>query len=317
MREEKSLKKSDIIRILKEEYGRESDPRTVNSSVLSLIELGYPIVTNISKKYGTRSEWYLKKTLSDEEVSAVLLGLRTSEYISPEEKEALSDKIKDFFLTSACGERIIASQCCKSSIDNTFSLLVAIYKAIKDSNMLSFSVINYKTETRKHFEEQGRRIVQYLLKPINVVEGGGRLYLFGELADTGIYRFFPIEKLYDLKQTNVPFDKKNVRTPIPRNNIEGFSMRFDERETATLLIDTIILPDVTDAFGELCRIKCSYGEKSEVEITANFKLLKSYVMGLGISAEVLSPPKLKRSIALELKAVSSKYAEVKRLRGHL
>ncbi|MBO5908977.1 MAG: WYL domain-containing protein, partial [Clostridia bacterium] len=209
--EEKRLKKSDIIRLLKEEYGRESDPRTVNSSLLSLIELGYPIGANISKRYGTRSEWYLKKTLSDAEVNAVMLGIKTSEYILPEEKEALADKIKELFLTSSYGEKVLASQNCKSTVNNTYTLLFAIYKAIEDGYMLSFSILNYKTESRKHFEEQNRRIVQYLLKPISIVEGGGRLYLFGELADTGIYRYFPLDRIYGLKQTTIPFDFKYIR----------------------------------------------------------------------------------------------------------
>ncbi|MBR2474771.1 MAG: WYL domain-containing protein [Clostridia bacterium] len=315
---EKRLTKSKITRLISDEYGMDFDQRTVKVALEALVSLGYPIkYTSVFKdETEHKSQWYIEKPFSKEESGALLLAISSSSLITPDIKEALKRKLNDYLIGYEFVEGIKFNEPDDKSENKYLWSINVIYNAINNLKMLSFSILSYFYDEYKRFEEQNGRVKEYLVKPISVVCYDGSLYLFGELGDTENYRYFNIRKLYDLKETDVSFESKPIKTPLPQNRLEACGSYFGERETATILVSKAALSSVYEMLAPLCKIKCIYAEKAEIEVSANLKLLKPFILSLGSEAEVLSPTKLRRSLALEAQSVSAKYGEVRRLKGY-
>ena len=312
------LSQSEIASYLESDHGCSCDRRTVSAALDTLCKLGYQIKYETSARGGGeyKTDFYLERSLSETESASLLLSIETSTVISRELCELLKEKLKAYLpaLESNC-ETVIQNRDTLGCMKNIWSLDV-INKALKDRLMLSFSLISYTSDGHNHFDEELGRVKEYLVKPIGTIYTENGFHLFGELADTKIYRYFPINSIYELKVTNVSFVPiPDLKPPIPKNRLEAATMYFGEREKATLTVDKSLLGEIFSLLSPLCNLRCSYGDKAELEVYADLTLLRRLVLSYGSRIEVLTPTKLRRAVALELQAASAKYREIRKLRG--
>ena len=317
---ESRLSKADILKHLYEDNGIDCDRRTVGASLRSLITHGYPIRFEKrlrgNKEYKTA--WYLEPSLSREDSERLAISALSSSTVSDAlsrwvlsrvtEGESEPSELPDIFYPKK--DNIV--------IDHLFKSIFAVYDAIKSNHMLSFSVIEYTDTERKHFEEDLGRVIEYLVKPFGIVYTESGYYLFGELGDSEKYRYFDLERIYDLKETTVPYIlDRAITPPLPLNRLESREMRFSEREKAVFTVNRSLLGVCYKMLYPLYTVKCFYGNFAEIEVFEDLTLLKSFLLSLGAGCEVLSPTKLRRGMAIELQNAASRYKEVRRLRGSL
>jgi hypothetical protein len=305
---------------MQNEYHRTCDKRTIVSSLESLLSLGYPINFKALKGKNKlqKTDWYISPIITDTENKDLLLSIAASCFIDKNEAGSIICALSPFI--KCYGEFYIISKtendnACKLSI---FKSLNSINLAISENKMISFSVIDYYKNGIPHLHESDGRIQIYLVKPIEVISAYSSLLLFCELGDTGICRYFKIDRLYDVTVTTTKSLGSIVSTaPIPRNKLEASAAFISKRENATLRVSTDRLSEICEALGDEWNIVCRYGNKTEISVSADLRLLKKFILSFGAEIEVLSPTKLRRAVGTELREAASKYSEVRKLYGQL
>ena len=307
------LKKRQIQEILKKEYGYELDVRTVSKALEDLLSLGYPLGYTLMENGTSKTDWYYKKALSENASLALSVALKSTPYVS-------DDVFKTVFALLDPSHKSLKNNVTFSEFANDrtaeIEMLTVLSDAIAKRKMIHYSLISYVLSGKRHFEQDCGSVCRYIAKPLKIVHNGIECYLFAELGDTGTYRFIKLRTIGDVEITDITFHTEDIPSPpMPQNQAEANAMLSTEREKAVIRVDKHLVGAVADAFGELCSIKALYGKYAEIEITSPLRVVKAFAMMLGTGIEVLSPTKLRRSIALELKETLSKYPDARRLRG--
>lgn len=313
---ESPLSASEVGRLLKSEYGERYDARTVRNALEGLAELGYPVRFDTVGK--GKSNWFLERDLSREQTDMLLLSLYSSVYL---DKENLSDLLYALSKHTVSRSAVLSTvkfDKRKFDINEQIKSINVIYKAIQDSYMLNFSLINHTIDGKRVYDICEGRVRQYLVKPISVISVFGNISLFGELGDTGAYRYFPIEKINDIRITDIRFIPiGGISAPIPNCRLEAEAIAFNQSERAVVRIADSLVGEFVDKFGGECHLLCSYSGMSELEVNCDLRLLKGLILSFGGLIEALSPTKLRRSIASELQSAISKYPEMRKYKGTL
>lgn len=317
---DKRLTKADIVKLLRSDFGIECDRRTVGSSLDSLVCRGYRISydTKLKGERYHRTNWYIEPMLSSDEASLLLLSLECCPTVTPSAQSTIEKALE---YSASLPENVPKISCAPknpSLVRELYGNIKGIYEAIKQEFMVSFSIIEYVEDSRVHFEEDLGRVKEFLVKPIGVLKCESGFYLFGELGDTGIYRYFPLSRIYALKITDVTFSTALCPcVPMPLNKLESISMRFSSREKAVFSVKRSLVGLCHELLFPLCTVKCLYGDKAEIEVLEDLNVLKGFLLSLGAECEALSPTKLRRAMGAELKAASSGYSEFRAYKGKL
>ena len=312
---ENVLKKREIREILKTEYGYELDVRTVSSALEDLLSLGYPLGYTLMENGTSKTDWYYIKPLSDSEGVSLSIALNTSPYVSKEIRNKVINAVDPS--RECINTEIIFSEFADLCSDE-IEVLNKLKEAISNKKMIRYSMISYVLSGKRHFEQDCGSVCRYIAKPLKIVHNGTEAYLFAELGDSGIYRFIKLKMIGDVEITGISFHTEGIPSPpMPKNKAEANAMLTTDREKAVVRVDKRFIGAVTDAFGELCILKALYGKYAEIEISGPLKVIKEFALMLGAGIEVLSPTKLRRSMALELKETLSKYPDARRLRGSI
>ena len=319
---ENRLSKGEICKLLKDNYARKCDLRTVKAGLDSLLNLGYDIkyrtIERRSENGVIHTDWYMDKLFTKEESMAIILSLKSNTALT---ENRIADIQKKLFpmLTEPEIAEIIAypksEHLCDENITDTVDI---IYRAVKEQVMLSFSVIEHRLNGKISFEKNSSgQVKEYLFKPYRVACYGGKVNLYGEIGDTGAKRYFPIERLYMPRLTDITFAKPTVEMTFPKNRLERKNRNAYECERAVIIVKNDILGDIYDALGTSAKIISTYNGKTELELLAPIKLLEPLIMHFGSKAEVISPTKLRRSVAIELKTAAEQYKIWHKFTGHL
>ena len=312
---ENTLTKNKIAEYLLLEYGRRCDLRSISAALDWLIKIGLPIKYRSINYKGKekKTDWQILSSQDSENSMLTILSFITSRYISEDEAK----KIFCSFFDNTPELNIIKNENGIYDSKEILKSLFAINNAINDNNMLLFSIFDFVADNRKHFNELNGQVREYLVKPIKVIASYGILYLFCELGDTQIYRFFPIHRLTNLRSANIKFELyTDTSIPIPSSKLEAEWMFIGQREKAVLRIKTERLGEFTERFGGEYKVICSYAALTEVELFTDLRALKGLILSFGADIEVLSPTKLRRAVATELQAAVIKYSEIRKLRGN-
>ncbi len=313
------LTKGDIAKHLLCDYGREADQRTVLSTLEQLISHDNRISFN-NKKRGSKvfkHSFFLKSEIDQAMTELAALSLISSRLLKNDE----IDSVLHVFPCSTDAlpyvkeiQRFSRSELGVNEINN---ILIVIFKAIKDNNMLNFALLDFISDEKNHFIEYENTVKRYLCAPIKVVSSYGRLWLFAELGDTGVFRYFPVDMLCDIRKTEIRFKAGEVILPAPSCELEGERMLLSVRERVILRIKNSYLGEFSEKLGLLCKVRVRHGEYSEIEVICDINALKRHILSFGSACEVLSPTKLRRGIALELQSACTKYREIKKLKGYI
>lgn len=316
------LSKREICDILKSKYNRECDLRTVRTALDSLLRFGYDIkYRTIERNSGNgmiRTDWYMEKLFTKEESAAIILSLKLNSSLSENRIADIEKKLFHMLTDSDIFDIVTASSSKINYSVNITDTLDTVHRAIKEHLMLTFSIIEHRLNEKISLERNCLgQVKEYLFKPCGIVCYGGMANLYGEIGDTGVKRYFPIERLYMPKLTDITFTKTTKEIPLPNNKLERKNRNACERERAVIVVKNEALGDIYDNLGANAKIISAYNGKTELEINAPLKALEGMILHLGSKAEVISPTKLRRAVALELRTAGEQYKVWHKFTGHL
>lgn len=316
--EKNTLNTKNICEILRNDYGIICDQRTAKTAICSLRDLGYPIgyAETIKNGKSFKSNWFIAPTFSKSEKTAIAAAVNTSILLNDKEK---SKTLKKLGIDKGDCKNLLTfthiPHCDETELQKKIE---TVTEAINERKMLSFAVIEYREGASLCLFHSCNTVKRYLIKPLKLLFYPNNVFLFCELGDSGNYRYFRLSTLYDITLTkNDFFYENNIELPLPINEAECENMELSSRERAVLMIDRKNLSRLLYTLGEAAKIKTLNESSAEIEVLANFSMLKEIIMQYGSSIEVLSPTKLRRWVALELRSAAGKYGEIKRLRGPL
>lgn len=306
-----------ISKILKEEHNRSTDPRTLKSTINTLIDCGYPIKRNEEiLKNERKNSWYYEPYISADECELLSIALDTSTYIDNKTCCKLKEKFSAVTAYNFDQKNYVKAKTEHLSSEEILGYINRINSAIKGNKYISFSIITHFINKSRCFERNNLTTKIYVARPIKTIIAYGTFLVFCELGDTGIYRYFPIERMYDIQIAGEYQGCSNpINTPLPQSILEATSLTFSERQRATVRVHNSYLSEFVEQLGQDCELICKYDDKTEIAITTDLRALKHLILSFGSYAEALSPTKLRRSVALELRAACAKYPEVRKLYG--
>lgn len=308
------LSQTNICKILKDDYEITCDKRTLRSALSGICDIGFPIKSSENGFEG----WYIETDFTPSDAKALYLALSTSTYIDEKVGDGLKEKLSMLFKPLAVDTLSYKTK--NQSIDslNILNTLEATGKAIREHRLMSFSVKSFNENGKSRLERSDGFVKIYLVRPVEVICAYGTLFLFCELGNTQMYRFFSIEKMYDARAESIDLcPSEAFEAPLPLNYLEARSLMLAERQKAVVRINSRYLSEFTDCLGDVCEILYTNESTTELAVFTNLTALKRLILSFGSYAEAVSPTKLRRSIALELKEAISHYPEFRRLHGSI
>lgn len=313
--EDNRLTKNKIKELLKSDYGRDCDLKTIRTSLQALIEMGFDVRYETKSSRDCKTNWYIERLFNEKETEAIMLSLYSCPSIERTELNEIVQKLEPYL----CGGnrwKSVSADCSDCQRTPSARVIDTVFEAIGSCKMVNFPLVTHRFKSKPTFERDMMGFVRdYLVKPIGIYCLNARLYLYGEIGDTGRYRFFPIDRIYEPKITDIAFIPTKITPQSPRSTLEKSEPRADARERAVIVFDNSVLSEVYDQLGECCTVISEYNGKTELEVTAAYSHLLHFVLGFGSLAEVTFPTKLRRSVSVELQKASNKYRFQTKLRG--
>ena len=202
--EESSLSIRDINKYMMESLGITLDRRTIYGYIKDMRKLGLSVSEYDKNKEG----YYLKSySLKDHEVKTLIDAIRSSKFITKQNKEEIIEKIER--LNAIYRGRIVTSDIYENNISKTTKeeILINTYKlrtAIKENKKIKFNYLKeYGAQRSDEFKG-----TEYVVNPICLILNKEDYYLLCVSEDDGEeIRNFRVEKMLEVKITDDMIDK--------------------------------------------------------------------------------------------------------------
>ncbi len=303
--EKKGLSVSDVTKLLKSEYDRDVDRKTVKRNLMLLMSYGFANVFDGKERY-----WKAERFFSEREKEMLAESIAINPNIPRSEGceilKKLEAQVGDFGVYKKvvfAGRGTVNHNSCKENLN-------IVINAIKERKMLTFSVIIYQKngKIRLKRNEYGQ-VIEYLVNPETVISTGGSFKLLGAIGDSGKYMYFPVDKMYGLTVTDIAGKSALVfyENYLPVNKAEAERPYFDKKEKIVFIADQNAIERVYENFGEEAEAVREYGGKVEMWVYCEAEAFKSFALGLCGDIEVIYPKALRKNIAENLKSAYEIY----------
>ena len=300
------LTQQEILRILAEEYETGCDRRSVKSNVLSLIEMGYVI--------DMESGYYLKeRRFSEEELSMLIDCVSHADKFGEGRKTKLITKLKTYgnkYFDPRVPDITNIQKPPHFNEDNITKALRIISDAIAAGKQIVFTYNDYGSDLKLH----PRRIEEYVVNPYRIVLSFGRFFLVGNYDSRDNITYYRIDRMSavemideNLKPYSSLSDAKNG-IEIPRNMTEQVYMLGGERVDAKIAIDSRIISDVVDCFGDEFEVLEEDETGMIINVKCNENALLYWALQYGAAAEVLSPESLRDNLRRCVTTMNERYS---------
>ena len=277
-----------IDRILSEQYGLASNPRTIQEDIRFLREAGMGIETVRS----TQNRYYVSHRLFElPELQLLIDAVESSRFVTEKKSKALTDKLLTF--TSVGGaeqlrHHFVTTPDRKPENEQIYYIADTVSRAIRLKKKIRFQYYQYDAYKNKVLKRDGE---PYVFSPYSLVWNGDFYYMIGWCDTHGGMGSYRIERIY-----TTPEILEEDAVPPP----EGFSpsdyvgtmfrMYSTERETVTLACDNDLMDAMIDRFGT--DVKVTENRETEfvieVEIAVNH-VFYSWVFGFGGRLRIIAP----------------------------
>lgn len=266
--------------------------RTVSRDIETLCRAGIPIVTEQGRNGGISiAPGYTlpKQLLTEEELSAILSGIRGVDSISPvPHKAALEEKL------SQSGE-------------SASPMLIDLASHYKDSLTKKISILREAIENRflvtfRYYSEKGessRRV-----EPYHIVFQWGDWYLLAWCTEKEDFRLFKLSRLWELRLTDTAFSPREV----PEKKLD-FARTWQENYKLEALFEPRMKYRLIEEYGP-----AGFSEEPDGRLRFSigftfYGAMLSWVLSFGSGVQVLSPQKLKDDLADIGKFFTEQYAK--------
>ena len=277
-----------IDRILSDQYGLASNPRTIQEDIRFLREAGMGIETVRS----TQNRYYVSHRLFElPELQLLIDAVESSRFVTEKKSKYLTDKLLTFASVGGAEQlrhHFVTDPDRKPENEQIYYIADTVSRAIRLKKKIRFQYYQYDAYKNKVLKRDGE---PYVFSPYSLVWNGDFYYMIGWCDTHGGMGSYRIERIY-----TTPEILEEDAVPPP----EGFSpsdyvgtmfrMYSTERETVTLACDNDLMDAMIDRFGT--DVKVTENRETEfvieVEIAVNH-VFYSWVFGFGGKVRIEGP----------------------------
>ncbi len=266
--------------------------RTISRDIEALCEAGIPIVTEQGKNGGISiSPGYAipKQLLTEQELTAILSGLRGIDSVSPvSHRAALEEKLLPRDAVSSDLLVDLASHY-KDSLTEKIGLL---RRAIDEKRLVAFRYYAEKGESDRRVE------------PYHVVFQWGDWYLLGWCTLREDFRLFKLSRLWELAVTDSPFTPR----PVPPEKLD-FERTWQQNYILKAVFEPSVKYRLIEEYGPACFTEQADGKLAFSTDFTFFTSMLSWVLSFGDAVTVLSPPELCEELKRQGEIFLSRYSK--------
>ncbi|MGN0115385.1 MAG: helix-turn-helix transcriptional regulator [Acutalibacteraceae bacterium] len=324
--ENHTLNQSDIIRLLKNDYGMTAERKAVRRNIEYLIENGYEIeydetvrnVPTIDKKSGKTvmkkvkawSGYYLKRQFTDGELRLIIDSVAFSQNIPKSQCEDLIEKIEG--LSSKYFHSRIANivEFIDNRTDNkqVFLNIELLDEAIIKQHKVKFKYLEYGTDKKMHKKTRDDGTErEYVVSPYRMAVKEGKYFLicnYDKYNDISNYRIDRICDIEILDEPVKPFETLDGSNGRWLDTAEYMNERpymySSENTHAQIRIVRPMISDVIDMFGKDVRFYDEDESGVSVSVSANERAVEQFAKNFAPDVMILSPKSLRDKVKTDL-----------------
>ena len=290
--EENMLSTTQLINILKDEFGISAHRTTITKDIAALQEFGMDIVVI----HSTQSKYFVaSRKFELPELKLLIDAVESSKFIIRKKSEALIKKIHTM-TSKGQVEKLkrnnYAVNRIKPDNEQIYYIIDTINEAINSGKQISFQYYDYIGLKKKVLKNKGE---EYKLSPYKLLWCGDYYYALGYSEKQGKVINFRVDRIAARpKMLNVDIIPMPDDFDIENYTKEVFFMFSGERVQVDLRCDNSLMKTMVECFGEdvttLAYDMTSFRIKTEVSASPTFF---GWLFGFGGKVQILGPESLK------------------------
>ena len=308
--EDNMLSTTQLINILKDEFGISAHRTTITKDIAALQEFGMDIVVI----HSTQSKYFVaSRKFELPELKLLIDAVESSKFITSKKSDALIKKIHT--MTSAGQvEKLKRNNYVVNRIkpdnEQIYYIIDTINEAINTGKQISFQYYDYTGLKKKVLKNKGE---VYKLSPYKLLWCGDYYYVLGYSEKQGKVINFRVDRIATRPEL---LSKDSILMPddfdIENYTKEVFFMFSGEKVQADLRCDNSLMKVMVDRFGEdVTTLSCdmtSFRIQTEVSASPTFF---GWLFGFDGKVQILGPQSLKEQYRLMIEKAGKDMRESK------
>ena len=303
---EHPLLQTDILELLKREYGISCERKAVSRNLGNLQDLGYEIV------HIKRKGYYLKtRPFEDSELRLLIDSVMASRHIPEAQAKKLTEKLisqSSMYFKKQMRHVHNIERMEHDPGNQLFYTIEQISRAIEDKKKIRFFYNRYGPDKKLHHTTESR----HLVNPYQIVVANGRYYLIGNVDKYSNVTHFRVEKITEIQVTEErvkpqdQVDELKNGLDLPAHMAEHLYMFSGKSSWITLKVAERGINDAIDWLGRDIDISRE-GDYFLIRVKANEQSIGYWAVQFGSTVEVLEPEHLRRQVAERVRNIYQKY----------
>ena len=291
---------SQILQVLKEEFGVDSYRKTVKEDIDLLMNAGYDIefIKSSQNQYHV-----ISRDFDIAELKVLIDAVVSSKFISKTKSQELADKLSKLagpYVAKELVRNIDVEQRVKGDNKQLLLIIDTINTAINEKKKIAFRYFTYDVRKDKKEKHNG---YLYKFSPYMLVWNGDYYYVVGysdKYSDIGSFRVDRISKVPEiLEEKAVPMPRAfDINTYL--NSM--FKMFSGEQSEVELVCDNSVMDSIIDRFGENVKVYANDMESFRIIVKVSVShIFFSWIFGFGGKVKIKSPLNVKEDYAQMVK----------------
>lgn len=297
---------ADIIEHMDKDYNLIVERKTIQRNLINLQNAGFEIIT-------TRRGCYLaEREFENSELRLLIDSVLFSKHIPAKYAEDLIEKLQKLgnkYFRKTLKAVYNVNQTYHTKSPELFYTIDKIGSAINDNKQISFIYNEYEIDKMLHPIVEKKVIVS----PFQLIASNNHYYLVGNYQGTDDIVNFRVEKITAIdvlesqrEQIGEDYKKRfNLKEYIDSHPY----MYCGQAESIKLKINTNVVGEVIDAFGDNFIVEKIDGKEAVISLKANIQGMFDWAMRMGNYVEVISPQGLRDKIRESVTIMERKYSQ--------
>lgn len=257
--------------------------RTITRDVEDLCKAGFPIITRQGAGGGisiAEGFTFSRSLLTTNELQHILVGLHSLSSVEPDGRiESLLQKLAPSDALISLRDFIVIdlTSYYKESVSQKIGILK---EGIQTHRMVAFTYYSARGKQQRNIE------------PYLILFKWSAWYVQGYCPQSGDFRLFKLNRLWDLELCEEPFSPRAV--PPEKSD---FDSHIPDDKPLRILFDKCVEYRVIEEYGPNCYSETQDGKLLFNRGYTNFEYMLSWILSFGDKATVLEPESMRRAVA--------------------
>lgn len=311
---EHRMSQKEIQKKLEDEYMTKVDRKAVKRNIMDLIDFGFQIdyrekprvilnkATGEYENNNILTDFYIKHDFENSELKMLIDSIVFSNHVPQGFQTKLIKKLENlstvYFKNSTKNLEVMNSVTAQNV--QWFMIIEDINDAINNNQKVRFTYNKYNREKKLQPE------CEILVEPYKIVAANNHYYLVCKEEPYDGFNHYRIDKITDL---NILEDKFAPIKPVNLKEYlaEHTYMSSGKAQRIKMTIDTEIIDNVIDYFGDEFKIVNSDPEFLEIELKSNLYDMYYWALQFGDHVQINEPQELRDKIRDTVEAMQKKY----------